>query len=907
MRQSTLLRDCEMTRFVIQESRGSDGALRTSALGVVQRFDTVNGNSRIYPRSFFERLLNPGSRFLSRVEERSVCGHIEHPSDGLPDLRKFAVVLTDVGFYEDMNKQYPEDMAKLVIENPENAIVGRFESLSTPDGRIVEALWIDDIQTGASSRAQGSVVKNESNAYPQYPTGIDIVQDDVDEDTLVWDIVARPSTDGAYPTRVREAIQEAIEEYRREGLLETRINEQLVPPLGEGVGGTSMSSSLSEIRARLSRVKPHMESLDRQPRRNLVSHLNEVNALLESLGSASRTLNESQELPAADMKGELQALRDTLMAHIDAALIPEAEAGRLPGATPMQVAKNTTSNYKAMNSDPALDYPSSQSFLPGGRAGAGAIQEPDAGTSDQSVPGAGVRPSGDSKLSPEQAEEERRKQDHGKVVGDAGPGGGAGVSGASIGKKGSKKESITTDQAQKTHKGVIGQEIVTQSEEGDGMEVDEFGRSFSPQPVKAGVTGSKDGSKTQGIVASQEPGDEDAIDEGGHETMSNEALANLNRELVEESRALRKECAHWRGKYERANTLVVETGSKFRKQRFKMAMERLIENNEALDETQCRSVLETAVDEKHMVQIAEALLGTRARLSQQKEQSLSIKCESDGFYRLYIDGQAHEKILDGNTMYEALLKMGISEDDVDAAFDTAHEMTYKMPDGMEGGDYEVVAMVPMEPVGEPGEEGGEMGDMGDMGELELEFGGGEEVGGDEGGDYADEMGDEEEEIEDEEVEEAHHSKMGGKTYMGKGMNGKKGKKGYMGGKKHSYMGGGGLRDEEDMTMGGSHTEGQKPGKSRFQVYAESRGLNKKKRPLNESKRKKSAPVAGARRLSESLPPAGGTPSGQPPKMGQAQAVSSQPMSLTEKVIAQKRVEKKRIDEARQAAGYVGGR
>jgi hypothetical protein len=131
----------------------------------------------------------------------------------------------------------------------------------------------------------------------------------------------------------------------------------------------------------------------------------------------------------------------------------------------------------------------------------------------------------------------------------------------------------------------------------------------------------------------------------------------------------------------------------------------------------------------------------------------------------------------------------------------------------------------------------------------------------------------------------------------------------MGGKKHSYMGKG--SHDDDAMKGGDYVkmEGQKPaqGKSRFQLYAESRGLNKKKKPLNESKRRKSAPVAGARRLSESLPPAGGTPSGQPPKMAPSPAAASQPMSLTEKVIAQKQAEKTRIEEARKAVGYVGGR
>jgi hypothetical protein len=812
---------------------------------------------------------------MERVHARGVCGHIEHPVDGLPDLRKFAVVLTDVGFYEDMRSKYPAETERMQIDTPANAVVGRFEALSTPDGKIVEALWIDEVQTGSSSRAQGNVVTNEGRNYPQFPEGVDIVLDDVDEETLVWDIVARPSTPGAFPERVREAIQEAIQEYQREALQETQPPVAVNPPIGQGLGESTMNSSLSDVRARLSRVKPLMENLDRQPRRNLLSHLKEIDSLQESLQSASKTLNESQEFPAAEMRGDLQALRDKVMSYIGAAF-NEAEGSKLPGATAMKVADKTTSNMAALNSDPHLNYPSSQSLLPGGRAGAGAVQEPDKGTSDQSVPGPGVT-GGDSKLASDQSEEERRKQQHGQMDGDPGPGSGGGsVSGKSVsGKAGTKGESITTDQAHSTGKGELGQEVVKTKEEGDGMEVDDFGRPMPSPSLKAGKTGSEDGSKLQGIVASQQSSGAGLSE--GDQAVNDQTLANLNTELVAECRQLRAEVAHFRAKAETANALVTETGQKFRKQRFKMAMERLIENNPMLDDVRCRAVLETSRDETHMVQMAEALLGTRARISSAaEEKTLSIQVESDGFYRLYIDGKPHNRVFDGGSLYERLSKMGVPDPEIHAEFDRAHginEMEYKLPDelggdmvggeeGEEGMDYEVVALVPLEPVDAEGGLGdeGDLGDLGDVTGLEDE---GEEMDLD----YEVEGGEEEEEMDYEEpVEEADYAR---RERMSKASR------------------------EISAAEKGKVSEGHK----RFAAYAESRRVRRpiNRQALTESRRRKSKrPVAGARRMSEALPTAGSTPSRRPPKMA-GQSTPPAEMSLTERVIARKRQDKKNLN------------
>jgi hypothetical protein len=339
----------------------------------------------------------------------------------------------------------------------------------------------------------------------------------------------------------------------------------------------------------------------------------------------------------------------------------------------------------------------------------------------------------------------------------------------------------------------------------------------------------------------------------------------------------------------------VETGSQYRKQRFKMAMERLIENNPALDNPKARDVLETARDEAHMVQIAEAILGTRAKLSEAKESSLGLKCESDGFFRLVVDGKLHEKVLDGQTMWEALRKMGIQENEIEAAFDDALDdagMTYKKPEGVEGEPY---VMVPMEPVEEPGAEGGEM-------DLELDF------GGEEGGEDVDFGGAGGEEVDDDEdvVEEGKDMDYVGGGRRGSAKAGEPVKPGPVGRGRdpkaeEEYGQEKGSRERmaaASADIKKSQTESQK---GRFRRYLESRGIAKPqggKKPINESKGGRRQ-VGGSRRMSESLPPSGGAPTSQPPAVSQGAQAPAAPMGLTERIIARKNAEKKRAEEARR--------
>lgn len=731
-----LLEDSVATRFkLVERDKSPDG--RTRARGIIQRFDTLNGNKRVYPKTFFESLFRAGSQFMERISRRACCGHIEHPSDGLPDLRKFAVVLTDVGYVDKFPGMREELKAK--GEDPDTAIIGEFEALPTPDGKIVEALWEAEVETGASSRAQGSVVRNEGSKYPQYPSDADIVQDDVDEDTIVWDIVARPSTPDAFPRRVMEAINEA-QETRRKELKEqeaatTRFSSHAA------TGDTAMD--LTEIRTRLSRLQPKLESLSVQPKTNLTEYLKELDVLNEALERASRSLTDSADSDrAATMKGSIQHHRDQVVEAISAA-IAEADSGKLPGAKGLSVPKSPS--IDELDVLPTVGK-KGQNLGPGGAEGQGHIEDPDGTSNDGTPPGPGVKPGVKVPAGP-------TGQAKGKVIGTEGQEGDEAnldEEGAKTPKKipGAKGTKVgyqdTSPQTSRRGKKANDLQGIVASEETDGDEevVQEMGMGGHPmrgrrrpgyrrRPNEMGGAGyykrgmhraemdmgqDKDEmSHGEMDMDNDEAGYYDDYDYEEMGDMDMESLANLNTGLVNENRGLRRENVHIKKQLKQTRGLVVETGKRYREEQFKTVMERLIEANMVLDTAQCRVALESATDPKHMVSLAEAMLGARVRMHNEESVDLDITAEEDGFYRLLVNGEAHHQIFDGETLYQRLQAMGIEETEIEASFAKAHGIDYKQT----------------QKIAEQGDEVEDFFNGGDDDELDMDFGMGDEEPGEE--------------------------------------------------------------------------------------------------------------------------------------------------------------------------------
>jgi len=133
--------------------------------GVMQRCDEQNGNGRVYPAPILQREVK---NYMKVVKENRACGELDHPEDSVVNLKNASHTVTSL-WWEGKD------------------LMGKVKVLSTPSGKILEALIGDGISLGISSRGLGSVRESQ---------GKTLVEDDFQ--LICFDIVSEPSTQGAY-------------------------------------------------------------------------------------------------------------------------------------------------------------------------------------------------------------------------------------------------------------------------------------------------------------------------------------------------------------------------------------------------------------------------------------------------------------------------------------------------------------------------------------------------------------------------------------------------------------------------------------------------------------------------------------------------------------------------------------
>lgn len=154
----------EITKDSLNEAkRNSEG--RIVLKGIMQRADAVNQNGRIYPRHILEREVE---NYQALIKDNQAIGEINHPDNSVISLDKASHKVTEIHW--------------------EGAdVCGTIELLSTPSGKICEALINDGVKLGISSRGVGSVYKEGDYS---------IVGDDFI--LICFDLVNSPSTSGAF-------------------------------------------------------------------------------------------------------------------------------------------------------------------------------------------------------------------------------------------------------------------------------------------------------------------------------------------------------------------------------------------------------------------------------------------------------------------------------------------------------------------------------------------------------------------------------------------------------------------------------------------------------------------------------------------------------------------------------------
>lgn len=148
-------------------NEGTGASKKVKVRGKFQKCDEQNNNGRVYPKKVLE---NQVKALQDKIQERSLVGALDHPPNDAIHLSQASHLIT-----------------KLWVE-PSGDVMGEAEILSTPSGKIVEALLNDGVKIGISSRGLGSVSESEKGK---------IVNEDFK--LITFDLVSDPSTKGAYP------------------------------------------------------------------------------------------------------------------------------------------------------------------------------------------------------------------------------------------------------------------------------------------------------------------------------------------------------------------------------------------------------------------------------------------------------------------------------------------------------------------------------------------------------------------------------------------------------------------------------------------------------------------------------------------------------------------------------------
>jgi len=200
-----LLVECNVLEKVEVINEGTEGNTRLRLRGKFQQCDEQNNNGRIYPRKILESQVKA---IQEKIGDRSLVGALDHPANDAIHLSQASHLITGLSIGKD------------------GSVIGECEILSTPNGKIVEALINDGVKIGISSRGVGSVTEGIKGK---------IVNEDFK--LITFDLVSDPSTRGAFPElseSMREnsqRAQEIVSKHKKDRvlltMLESKISEAL--------------------------------------------------------------------------------------------------------------------------------------------------------------------------------------------------------------------------------------------------------------------------------------------------------------------------------------------------------------------------------------------------------------------------------------------------------------------------------------------------------------------------------------------------------------------------------------------------------------------------------------------------------------------------------------------------------
>jgi hypothetical protein len=143
--------------------------------GIFGRADEFNNNNRRYPKALLEREVN---KMLPLIQENRLLGELDHPDRPNVSLTNASHLVTNLYWQG-------------------NVLIGEAKVLNTPSGKVAQQLIKDGVKIGVSSRGLGTL-----KACTEFPGKFEVNED---FKAVTFDLVADPSTKGAYPSPVNES------------------------------------------------------------------------------------------------------------------------------------------------------------------------------------------------------------------------------------------------------------------------------------------------------------------------------------------------------------------------------------------------------------------------------------------------------------------------------------------------------------------------------------------------------------------------------------------------------------------------------------------------------------------------------------------------------------------------------
>jgi hypothetical protein len=313
--------------------------------GVFGRCNEKNNNGRIYPTTVLENQLR---KVQPLIQERRLCGELDHPSNDTVKLSNASHLIT-----------------KLEIKG--NELIGEAEILKTPAGLTAKALIDGGVRIGISSRGMGTLSEDSK--------GNKIVNEDFR--LITFDLVADPSTRGAFPTLAESTqsrfARESQSKLQKESnfviMLKSRLNESY-KPINEKQFGSSIGNFIRAVDPYAARRYAAYGNAGKAIGSAAIGAVGRFGSAAEgavgrfgsaisNIGSAIRARlgKKKKEKPEKDEKEEPRSDMDERFAHTEYHTIGRILAEALDIISEAEIVKSTKRTEVAKTKEKRKDIP----------------------------------------------------------------------------------------------------------------------------------------------------------------------------------------------------------------------------------------------------------------------------------------------------------------------------------------------------------------------------------------------------------------------------------------------------------------------------------------------------------------------------------------------------------------------